>query len=61
MAIPFSLAISLVISTDDKGQKIITRFKDSISKTVNSQEIVFAENNGEDLVTENITFKVDLK
>jgi isoleucyl-tRNA synthetase len=52
--------IMLTIGTDSTGEKIIERFKSEISETVRADHLEVRENDGEELVAEDISFKVSI-
>lgn len=52
--------ITLSVSTDESGTAIIESFASDIQKVVNAKEIVFGENEGEEIKIDEIVFKVKI-
>lgn len=53
--------ISLIIETNDAGQKLIETFKTEISKTAQVTDISFAKTEGESIEVEDLSFVVNVK
>ncbi len=53
--------IKLTVDTDEKGQKLIEKFKNELEKTVLVSEIKFAENDGEEIKVDTLTFRVQVE
>jgi len=58
MGLKPSDAVALTVSTDEKGKKLIEKFKADIENTVLATNIEFKENEGEEVKTGDLAFKV---
>jgi hypothetical protein len=52
--------IILTVDTNEAGQNLLTQFSDEIKKVVGAQDIVFAKNNGEEVIVDELKFVVEL-
>ena len=53
--------VGLKIETSAEGKNLIEKFKTEISKVAGLSEILFEENDGKDILVENLQFKLKLK
>jgi isoleucyl-tRNA synthetase len=53
--------VVLNIETDQVGQNLVNKFKDELLKTVNAREINFAQNSGEEIKIDNLSFKIAIQ
>ncbi|HPS21397.1 MAG TPA: class I tRNA ligase family protein [Candidatus Paceibacterota bacterium] len=53
--------VVLNIETDQAGQNLVNKFKDELLKTVNAREINFAQNSGEEIKIDNLSFKIAIQ
>jgi valyl-tRNA synthetase len=51
--------VTLTVATDEKGQSILNQFADEIKKVVGAKDILFAENSGEEIVIDEVTFVIE--
>jgi isoleucyl-tRNA synthetase len=53
--------VSLTIETDKKGRELVDAFREDIKQTVMLSKVEFAENDGEEIKVDELSFKVKIE